>query len=182
MNTFTLNPSQTKVWLSQTQWSESPLQNNTYAFFLGKGIETTRFLQAHDTLVESSESLRCRLKITNRQVAQTYSEDFQQACEVHDLSHLSSALLTIWLDEFATTLLNLQETTWRAALIKTSSQEWIWVILQHHLASDRWSFQLYLELLDKIYNQTNPSRLNTPLFTKTPVSYTHLTLPTILLV
>ena len=167
MNTFTLNPSQTKVWLSQTQWSESPLQNNTYAFFLGTGIETTRFLQAHDTLVESSESLRCRLKITNRQVAQTYSEDFQQACEVHDLSHLSSSLLTIWLDEFATTLLNLQKTTWRAALIKTSSQEWIWVILQHHLASDRWSFQLYLELLDKIYNQTNPSRLNTPLFTKT---------------
>lgn len=148
---------QRDIWFDQILHRELPLYNIGGHVYLPGRIDPERFRRAAALLVRKHDSLRIQLtgkRDGNGVPHQTIVPPFEPRLELHDFSAedapVDSAMA--WMQRRFVEPFTLQDAPlFRFDLVRTSEQEFYWLMQYHHLVADGWGMALLTRSLGDLY-------------------------------
>ncbi|MEM8611204.1 MAG: condensation domain-containing protein [Cyanobacteria bacterium P01_H01_bin.105] len=161
-----LTPGQLLLWLGQKLNPETPLYNVVFSFTIQGEIDLAHFQRAFQALVVHSDILRLTITESDGIPHQTVAPTSNYSLPFIDFSTDSTDIdptqaSQTWMQQRSTCLLNLQDCLFDSALLKLSSDRFIWYLNQHHLITDNWSVSLLYRQLQEYYGQSLTGTLAT---------------------
>jgi amino acid adenylation domain-containing protein len=149
---FPLTASQRQMYSAQMLDPESPLYNTVITNTLNGNICKQAFSDAWNTAVSENPSLSIQILEIGGEPKQTFSV-LQDSLQIIDFSSHSDAQKTAeqWMEEASLEIFQLDKVLFTAALLKLSTQKWIWFCNQHHLITDALSFQSLWQQISNNY-------------------------------
>ena len=150
-----LTTSQLLLWLGQKLNPDMPLYNMVLAFTIDGEIEPAIFQQAFQTLVDRSDALRTIIEEVDGIPQQRVVPTFPYTLPWLDLTVEVNpeAALQNWIQEQCRQPFNLETRLFDSALIKVSSEQFVWYLNQHHLITDGWSVTLVYRYVSEFYGR-----------------------------
>ncbi len=154
---YPLTASQKRLWLLSQLEGGSVAYNMPAAVTLKGFIDTNKFEESFQQLIQRHEILRTRFKITEEGEIHQYIESAAQLSfkiEKEDLSAIEhpEGVLEDYLQKKNNELFDLEKTPLiKASLIKIKEDVTIFFLTQHHIIADGWSVQLMFSEVVKIY-------------------------------
>jgi thioesterase domain-containing protein len=147
---------QVLYWISQTLRPVAPFLNTVLTFTINGPVDSDRFEKAFQALLRQSDGLRIVIDevdgVPQGRVLTTVDSTLQHLDFSDHPSPLAAA--RTWIDERSRTPLKLPERLFDTALIKTSPEQFIWYLNQHHIIADASSFFLIFERLAELYERS----------------------------
>ena len=161
--TSNLTPGQLLLWLGQKLNPETPLYNMVFSFTIQGKIDPVHFQRAFQALIAHSDILRLTITESDGIPHQTVAPTLNYSLPIIDFSTDTAPTQAsqTWMQQRSTCLLNLQDCLFDAALLKLSSDRFIWYLNQHHLITDNWSVSLLYRRLQEYYGQSLTGTLAT---------------------
>ncbi|MEO1509412.1 MAG: condensation domain-containing protein [Cyanobacteria bacterium J06633_23] len=158
-----LTPGQLLLWLGQKLNPKAPLYNMVFSFTIQGEIDPAHFQRAFQALVAHSDILRLTITEADGVPQQTVAATSNYLLPVIDFSTDIDPIQAsqTWMQQRSTCLLNLQDCLFDSALLKLSSDRFIWYLNQHHLITDNWSVSLLYRRLQEYYGQSLAGTLAT---------------------
>lgn len=150
-----LTTSQLLIWLGHQQHSDAPIYNMSAAFQIGKKLDEDAFTRALQKTIDASDSLKSifveeegvpyrrilvgmsfdldRVDFRSRSVDETELDDFMQARLVQPF--------------------NLAERCFDSVLIRAGDDQYVWLLIIHHLICDAWAMKLIFERVEQYYRE-----------------------------
>ncbi|MDC5825306.1 amino acid adenylation domain-containing protein [Vibrio europaeus] len=125
-------------------------------FELNGEVDVEKLHQVFNAIIARHEVLRTHFSQHEQSVTQHICKDFELPFTLHDLSDRSGAeqeaIVAQLFDEEASTPFDLmRDILFRATLIKLASDRHRLLITMHHIASDGWSRQIFIEEFTQLY-------------------------------
>ncbi|TXC81935.1 non-ribosomal peptide synthetase [Luteibaculum oceani] len=147
IKTIALTPSQKNIWLAE-QLNEGAAAFNIPVGIVIKGdLDTHLFQQSLNKLVQKHEVLRAYFIEADGELEQGFSENVEVAVNLHNDEELSALVKQYIHYKFDLT----QAPLLKAGLVPLASGEHLFLLSIHHLISDGWSMNLFLEDLESLY-------------------------------
>ncbi|MEO1132516.1 MAG: amino acid adenylation domain-containing protein [Cyanobacteria bacterium J06639_1] len=148
-----LTVAQLMLWLGQKLNPDEPLYNMAFSFTIQGEVDRDRFRQAFRILVERADVLRLSFDEQNGIPYQSVRPSLTYELPFIDLSNQSDpeTALERWLGDRRTLKFDLKKQTFDSALLKLSSDKYVWYFNQHHLITDNWSLSVAYQYLQDIY-------------------------------
>ena len=158
-----LTTGQILLWLGQKLNPDSPLYNMVFSFTIQGKIDPVHFQRAFQALIAHSDILRLTITESDGIPHQTVAPTLNYSLPIIDFSTDTAPTQAsqTWMQQRSTCLLNLQDCLFDAALLKLSSDRFIWYLNQHHLITDNWSVSLLYRRLQEYYGQSLTGTLAT---------------------
>ena len=156
-----LSLEQQRLWFFNQLEPGSPLYNMPIASRLRGPLNPTALQQAMDTVVARHEVLRTR--IVGQEPTLTIDTASRVPMETIDLRQLPAAER----EAEARRLLEIEakvhfdlsrDLMVRAVLVRLDEQDWIFLVLMHHIASDDWSWRVFCSEVAAAYDATVSNR------------------------
>jgi thioesterase domain-containing protein len=147
---------QVLYWIAQMLRSEVPFLNTVLTFMIDGPIDSVLFENAFEALLRESDALRTVIDEVNGLPQGRVLTTTDSALQHLDFSEHTNPLAAArtWIDEQSTTPLKLTERLFDSALIRISSEQFIWYLNQHHIIADASSFFLIFSRLAKLYESS----------------------------
>ncbi|HXS68367.1 MAG TPA: condensation domain-containing protein, partial [Candidatus Polarisedimenticolia bacterium] len=150
-----LSLEQQRLWFFNQLEPESPLYNMPIASRLRGALDPQALQQAMDTVVARHEALRTRF--LGQEPAQTVDPPSTVLMLFFDVRNFPAAQR----EAEARRLLEVEakrpfdlsrDLMVRSALVRLGEQDWIFLVLMHHIASDDWSWRVFCNEVATVYN------------------------------
>src|SRR6185437_7861925 len=150
-----LSLEQQRLWFFNQLEPESPLYNMPIASRLRGALDPQALQQAMDTVVARHEALRTRF--LGQEPAQTVDPPSTVLMLFFDVRNFPAAQR----EAEARRLLEVEakrpfdlsrDLMVRSALVRLGEQDWIFLVLMHHIASDDWSWRVFCNEVATLYN------------------------------
>jgi len=148
-----LHPRQLQVWIAQKLLSNQAVYNLPMALTISRNIDPVYFQQAFQTLINSSDALRMTFKEVRGSPIRRVAPKLDYDLPFLDFSTGANppAAVQTWLRAEAIKTFDMERRLFDAALLKVSSDEFVWYLNTHHLISDAWSIQLIYRTMAQLY-------------------------------
>jgi len=169
-----LSFAQERLWFFDQLQPGNPAYNISSAFSLSGDLHIIALEQALRELVNRHEVLRTTFPQVDGRPIQKISDDPDLVLYLEDCRHLSvkeqEEATRLLLQQVANTSFRLGEgPLWKFTLIRQGETRWVLMFVIHHIVTDAWSMNIFLQELTTLYRATienHPSSLS-PL----PVQY-----------
>lgn len=153
------SPEQERIWALSQLLPSSAVYNLPLVFQMSGPLRLDNFAKAVDTVCQRHEILRTRFTTTKESVSQVIEDAPLSCLTLDDLTDLSSTEQHERKSEIIDKMVGqpfdmTSGPLVRTHLIKLSNTDSIFVLVMHHIISDGWSFNVYLEELQTAYNHT----------------------------
>lgn len=140
-------------WLGQNLRPESPLFNTILVFKILSEVDESAFQRAFQATIEHSDALRTVIDEIGGIPQRMVRTDFDYNMDYIDFSTEPEpeASCQAWLQKRCKNPLKLDECMFDAAIVKISSDNFIWFFNQHHILTDASSAFLVFERMAKFY-------------------------------
>ncbi|NIM96109.1 MAG: amino acid adenylation domain-containing protein [Anaerolineales bacterium] len=165
-----LTGTQRMIWAGSKLRPAVPLFNLAYTFNFKKELNSKRFREAFQLLIDHSDALRTTIYEVDGIPQQRVLEQLSFDLEVIDFSHEKnpSEAVNEWVEGRSRTNLRLSKQLFDTALLKLSDGEWAWYLNLHHIIVDNLSVELIFNYLQEIYSglseDENADRFSLPQF------------------
>lgn len=154
------SPAQERIWALSQLLPTSAVYNLPLVFRIRGALNVKAFSNAIDFVCQRHEILRTRFATTTELVEQIIEDEPFGHLSLDDLAELSNTEQQTRKDQIVNETVrrpfNMCEGPLiRTHLIKLTNSEYIFILVMHHIISDGWSFNVYLQELQIAYNQTN---------------------------
>ncbi len=151
--TSNLTRGQWSIWAGQQLDPDLPLYNMVLTYTFDGALDTEKFAQAFQALLNASETLRTVFEETNGVPRRRAREPFDSPLVNVDLSSRPDPEETLqrWLDERSVRAFDLTHCLFDTALLRLADERFVWYINQHHLITDGWSALVIYENLAAFY-------------------------------
>lgn len=148
-----LTQSQLRFWHGTRLAPSEPIYTMVWRFDLMQAIDPTRFSKALEGVVRETEALHVAFRDMPDGPRQFANPDHFSMPPVLDLSveHDAEAALQNWLRDWAREPFDLGQSTYRARLVKLTSDHWVWLSAQHHISCDAQSGALLFAAVSNAY-------------------------------
>ena len=150
-----LSVEQQRLWFFNQLDSESPLYNMPIASRVRGALKPDALKQAMDIVVARHEALRTRF--VGQDIAQTIDAPTSVPLRTVDLRNLPAAER----EPEARRLLEAEaqkpfdlsrDLMVRSVLVRLDEQDWVFLVLMHHIASDDWSWRIFCSEVATVYD------------------------------
>lgn len=140
-------------WIGHKLRPESPLFNTILTFTILGDVNIAHFQRAFHSLLEHTDALRSIVKDVDGVPQRKIVAQIPDALEYLDFSQQTEPETSFqaWLQNRMAVSLNLEERLFDSALIKISTDHFIWYLNQHHIIADATSFFLIYNRLAEFY-------------------------------
>ena len=150
-----LSVEQQRIWFFNQLDPDSPLYHMPIASRLRGALDVPALQQAMDTVVARHEALRTRF--AGQETSQIIDPPSSVPLRSIDLREFPSsqreAEARRLLEEEAKRPFDLsRDLMMRAMLVRVAEQEWIFLVLMHHIASDDWSWRVFCNEVGAAYD------------------------------
>jgi pimeloyl-ACP methyl ester carboxylesterase len=144
---------QALYWISQNLRPTAPFLNTILTFTIDGPVNHDHFQNAFQEVIHQSDALRTVITEISGVPQRKVTSDFPDKLELVDLSEEPDTLeaFDTWLAYRASIPLNLERHLFDAALLKISSQKYVWYLNQHHINADATSFFVIFDQLAAYY-------------------------------
>jgi amino acid adenylation domain-containing protein/non-ribosomal peptide synthase protein (TIGR01720 family) len=148
-----ITSTQNLILTGQQLQPNDPLYNMIMVYRIAGEISPEYFRLAFSTLVKNCDAMRLVYTNVNNTPKQQLLDNIAYDFPYLDFSQESAPFECYrqWENKRKTISLNLAECLFESALIKLSSNDYIWYFNQHHLATDAWSTELTYNYLKQAY-------------------------------
>lgn len=155
-----VSPAQERIWTLSQLLPTSAVYNLPLVFRICGDLNVEALSKAVDFVCQRHEILRTRIATTTESVEQIIEDEPLGHLSLDDLAKLSDIEQQTAedqiVDEIVRRPFNMSEGPLiRTHLIRLSNKECIFVLVMHHIISDGWSFNVYLEELQNAYNRAD---------------------------
>lgn len=152
-----LSHGQQRLWMHQQSAPDSPIYNLPIAYHLKGAIAPTLLQQSLQAIVQRHESLRTSFVVVEGEPVQRISPHLDVELPVVDLRHLSpdrqdSESQRIAIADAQKPFDLTEPPLWRFQLLHLGETQFILLLTIHHILTDRWSLDLLMEELAKVYD------------------------------
>lgn len=162
---FPLTQSQLRFWHGTKLAPAEPIYTMVWRFDLLQQIDPERFASALESVVRDTDALHLAFREIGGEPRQFANPHHFALSAVLDLSGDADAeaALQSWQTEWMRNPFDLNQSTYRAQLVKLAPEHWVWLSAQHHIACDAQSGALLFAAVSKVYEKgqlaENPSYL-----------------------
>ncbi|WP_166924923.1 non-ribosomal peptide synthetase [Flavobacterium poyangense] len=155
---YPLTAAQSRLWILSQLPGGSLAYNMPAAVELKGVVDTDKFKQSFQVLIERHEILRTYFKTTREGEIQQYIVPFEETDFVitekdFSVSDDQENTIAAYLKETNSIRFNLEQAPLvRASLIKADKERYVFFLSMHHIVGDGWSVQLLISEVVKIYN------------------------------
>ena len=160
---YPLTASQLLLWTGQEMNPGIPLYNMGMSFEIQAEINIEQFQQAFQEVIRQTDAMRMVFRLHQGFPRQYILSEMNVELEIIDFSHSPQpeSIYQSWLSERMQKVLELSVCGFDTALVKLSTQQWVWFFNPHHLIMDIWSISVVYRRLADLYEQ-EPSALFHP--------------------
>ncbi|MGP1993455.1 non-ribosomal peptide synthetase [Zobellia laminariae] len=147
-----LTKSQSALWAGQKMHPNVPLHNVVYTFEITGAIDKITFEKAFQRLIKTTDILRIIFSEEKGVPNQTVRNEVDFSLEFIDLTHhQNNTTIDKWLHERTLKLMDISERVFDTALLKTGSNNYVWVLKLHHLVTDAVSNSILYRRMSSFY-------------------------------
>ncbi|MGI9245042.1 MAG: amino acid adenylation domain-containing protein [Verrucomicrobiales bacterium] len=147
-----LTASQTRIWLGEELHKGAPIYNVGFAFSISGELDHVRFGKAFEQLVAETDALRVRFGEEDGRPFQWFDPEAQIPLPHIEAAELSATEVTETIASLTRESFQIEIGCLRSYLFKLGPRKQIWLVVQHHLATDALSGPILLERLSSIYD------------------------------
>ena len=150
-----LTKSQLSIWTGQALDPEAPLYNMAFRFTVLGPIESERFCDAFQCLVDRCDALRTVIEEVESVPWQRVVAGLRHDLEVIDLSRSEDPIAECerLTQERCEKSFELGDGLFDAALYRLAEDRFVWFLSQHHIVCDAWASTLLYRHLAEIYER-----------------------------
>lgn len=161
---YVLSNAQRRVWIEHRLHPDSLFYNISHIYDISGELDVPLFRASLERVVQRHEILRTNFAEINGQPVQIVHEN-KAMLEFHDVSMLDLQVqhrfeAQIVEQETNTPFDLADDCLIRTTLIKKEHNQYIFVLVMHHIIADRWSMDIFYKELSSIYNA---GRMGTPI-------------------
>ncbi|MEW4924164.1 amino acid adenylation domain-containing protein [Algibacter sp. 2305UL17-15] len=149
--TLPLTKSQTSLWLVDKLNPNTPINNVPYAFYIKGKIDESVFQNAFQELINTTDVLRAVIIEVDSMPNQKIAASLEYTVAYLDFFEKEEAMVNSWLQTRSEVPFDVSEQLFDTALIKRTSDEYIWFLNLHHVITDASSSVILFENMSKIY-------------------------------
>ncbi len=173
-NAFPLSFAQQRLWFLQQLQPDSTAYNIPAAIRLKGMLNIDIFEKALNEVVARHESLRTTFSLVNETPVQVIGAKSSLSLNMVDLSNFSAeqkaSLLHQNIDEESKTVFDLTKGPLiRITLFSLNPDEHIFLLVMHHIVSDGWSVNIFMNEFTEIYSALSEKRV--PVLPKLQIQY-----------
>lgn len=171
-NTFPQSSAQKRQWFME-QLMSGGVFNISQALKITGNLQISLLEKALNLILRRHESLRTVFKVVNNEPCQVINDWHTLKLEVIDLTNLPDEVkeaeaINLAMNEARTPFDISVGPLWRNKLIKLSENQYLFIIIMHHIISDGWSFGVLIKEIAQWYSILSESK---PYLPPLPIQY-----------
>jgi len=130
-----------------------PLYNMAFLFELDGRIDEEAFASAFSSLVDEADALRTVFRATGGEGTAVVLPPDGFELPIIDVSRAAEPVdeAAEWARARSSVLLDTSERSFDSALLRLGQDRYAWFLLQHHLCTDAWTFEVLFRRMEQLY-------------------------------